>query len=70
MAVFSEVRFSITGIFVIELLENKDIIRICIISHSFPHSFIPDLSFAEVAVQRPWGPSPKVSFACVTDTFL
>lgn len=61
MTVFSEVRFSITEIFVEELLENEDIIRICIISHSFPHSFTLDSFYAEVAVQRPWGPSPKAS---------
>lgn len=36
VTVFSEVRFSITGIFIEELLEKEDIIRICIISHSSP----------------------------------
>lgn len=70
VTVFSEVRSSITEIFVVELLEDEDIIRICIISHSFPHSFPPDFSFAEVAIQKPRGPSPKASFACVTVMFI
>lgn len=70
VTVFSEVRFSITEIFVVKLLENENIIRICTIPHSSHHSFTPDLSFAEVAVQRLWGPSPEASFACVMDMFI
>lgn len=62
-------RFSTGELFVVELLGNEDVLRICIPCSSPPPP-PGSLPVTGVAVQGPWGPAQKTAFVWMLKTFI